>query len=173
MAGVFEVGGTAERTVGPERSHAWSVAKPAGWLLMTLCAAAWLLPLAVCAAAATEKTKPEKPLIKEYKRPHEIIMDPEKCLLSQGLLCLGPATRSACDSACINANMPCTGCMGPTSRVLDFGAKALSAVTSILDSNDEKEIAAAMDQIVDPTGTFYRYSLPASQLHRKVGEETV
>ncbi len=129
--------------------------------------------IALCDECPRKKTKPEKPLIKEYKRPHEIIMDPEKCLLSQGLLCLGPATRSACDSACINANMPCTGCMGPTSRVLDFGAKALSAVTSILDSNDEKEIAAAMDQIVDPTGTFYRYSLPASQLHRKVGEEKV
>jgi F420-non-reducing hydrogenase small subunit len=129
--------------------------------------------IALCDDCPRKKTKPDKPLIKEYKRPHEIIVDPEKCLLSQGLLCLGPATRSGCEAACISANMPCTGCMGPTSHVKDYGAKALSAVASILDCNDEKEIARAMEQIVDPTGTFYRYSLPASQLHRKVNEERI
>jgi F420-non-reducing hydrogenase small subunit len=127
--------------------------------------------IALCEECPRKKTKPDKPLLKDYKRPHEIIIDPEKCLLSQGLLCLGAATRSACDSACVNANMPCTGCMGPTSHVVDYGAKALSAITSILDSNDEKEIKAAMEHIVDPTGTFYRYSLPASLLHKKVGKE--
>jgi F420-non-reducing hydrogenase small subunit len=64
--------------------------------------------------------------------------------------------------------MPCTGCLGPTSRVKDYGAKALSAIASLIDSEDEREIAALMEQIVDPVGTFYRYSLPASLLHRRV-----
>jgi F420-non-reducing hydrogenase small subunit len=127
--------------------------------------------VAMCEECPRKKTKPDKPLLKEYKRPQEIIIDPEKCLLSQGLLCLGAATRSACDWACINGNMPCTGCMGPTSHVKDYGAKALSAIASLLDLNDEKEIAAAMEHIVDPSGTFYRYSLPASQLHKRVGKE--
>jgi len=122
----------------------------------------------LCNDCPRKDTKPEKPLLKEYKRPHEIIMDPEKCLLAQGLLCLGPATRSGCDSACPSANMPCTGCMGPTSNIKDFGAKALSAIASVADSNDEKEIAKMMDRITDPGGTFFRYSLPASLLHRKV-----
>jgi F420-non-reducing hydrogenase small subunit len=63
--------------------------------------------------------------------------------------------------------------MGPTSHVKDYGAKALSAITSILDLNDEKEIARAMDHIVDPAGTFYRYSLPASLLHKRVGQEKI
>jgi len=123
---------------------------------------------ALCTDCPRKETKPEKPLLKEYKRPSQVIVDPEKCLLAQGLLCLGPATRSGCDSACVNGNMPCTGCMGPTSHVIDFGAKALSAIASLLDLNDEKEIAKAMEQIVDPVGTFNRYSLPASQLHRRV-----
>lgn len=95
-------------------------------------------------------------------------MDPEKCLLAQGLLCLGPATRSGCGAACVSANMPCTGCLGPTSRVKDYGAKAMSAIASLVDAEDEREIATLMEQIVDPVGTFYRYSLPASLLHRRV-----
>lgn len=123
---------------------------------------------ALCHECPRKDSKPEKLLVKEFKRPHEIEIDPEKCLLAQGLLCLGPATRSGCGAACINANMPCTGCLGPTSHVKDYGAKALSAIASILDSNDEKEIVSLAERIVDPEGTFYRYSLPASLLFRRV-----
>lgn len=121
---------------------------------------------ALCEVCPRKESKPEKPQLREFKRPHEIVIDTEKCLLAQGLLCLGSATRSGCGSACVNGNMPCTGCMGPTSRVLDYGAKALSAIASLVGSNDEKEIAAILGKIADPTGTFYRYSLPASLLHR-------
>jgi F420-non-reducing hydrogenase small subunit len=63
--------------------------------------------------------------------------------------------------------MPCTGCLGPTDQVKDHGAKVLSAIASLLDSNDEAEIDRLMDGIPDPVGTFFRYSLPASLLHRK------
>jgi F420-non-reducing hydrogenase small subunit len=58
--------------------------------------------------------------------------------------------------------------MGPTSNVLDHGAKALSALASILDANDEDAIVARTHGIVDPVGLFYRYGLPASLLHRRV-----
>jgi F420-non-reducing hydrogenase small subunit len=58
--------------------------------------------------------------------------------------------------------------MGPTPNVLDYGAKALSAIASILDSDDEEEIARLAEEIVDPVGTFYRYSLPSSLLQRRV-----
>ncbi len=124
--------------------------------------------VALCEECPRKVTKPEKLALKELKRPHQIQIDTEKCLLAQGLLCLGPATRSGCGAPCVSANMPCTGCLGPTSRVKDYGAKAMSAIASLMDSNDEKEIAALMEQIVDPVGTFYRYSLPASLLHRRV-----
>jgi F420-non-reducing hydrogenase small subunit len=123
---------------------------------------------ALCDECPRKATKPEKLAVKELKRPHQILVDSEKCLLAQGLLCLGPATRSGCGASCIFGNMPCTGCLGPTSRVRDYGGKALSAIASTLDSNNENEIAALMDQIVDPVGMFYRYSLPASLLHRRV-----
>jgi F420-non-reducing hydrogenase small subunit len=124
--------------------------------------------VALCSECPRLATKPERPLVKGFKRPHEVVADPELCLLAQGLICLGPATRAGCGAACISANMPCTGCMGPTSRVADYGAKALSAVASLIDSTDEEEIAAAAGEVVDPVGTFYRYSLPASLLHHRV-----
>lgn len=128
--------------------------------------------VALCDECPRKATKPDKLSLKELKRPHQILMDGEKCLLAQGLLCLGPATRSGCGAPCVSANMPCTGCLGPTSRVKDQGAKALSAIASLIDSKDEAEITALMEQVVDPVGTFYRYSLPASLLHRRVRHST-
>jgi F420-non-reducing hydrogenase small subunit len=124
--------------------------------------------VALCAECPRADTKPEDLKVGAFHRPYEVIADPETCLLAQGIVCLGPATRSGCDAVCMRANMPCTGCMGPTSRVIDHGAKALSAVASLIESRDRDEIAVLAEQIVDPVGTFYRYSLPASLLHRRV-----
>lgn len=129
--------------------------------------------IALCEECPRKKTKPEKLTIKEFHRPHEIIVDSEQCLLAQGLLCLGPVTRKGCEGACTNANMPCTGCMGPTSRIRDFGAKALSALPSIIESKKDEEIERCLAKIVDPVGTFYRYSLPASYLHRRCAANIV
>jgi F420-non-reducing hydrogenase small subunit len=122
---------------------------------------------ALCEECPRKDTRPEQLSIKEWKRPHEILIDPEKCLLTQGLLCLGSATRGGCGALCTKGNMPCTGCFGPTSRVRDFGAKALSALASIVDSKDEAEIEKIFAAIPDPVGTLYRYSLAASPLRRK------
>lgn len=120
-----------------------------------------------CDECSRNKTKPEKMVIKEIKRPYEVILDPEKCFLAQGLICMGPATRGGCGERCIEGNMPCRGCMGPTDQVYDQGAKFLSALASILDANDEKDIERIVDSIDDPAGTFYRFSLPSSLLRRK------
>jgi F420-non-reducing hydrogenase small subunit len=122
---------------------------------------------ALCVDCPRKDTKPDKLEIKRYYRPWEIEIDPEKCLLAQGLLCLGAATRSGCEARCIRGNMPCTGCFGPTSRVRDYGAKALSGIASLAASNEEAEIDAILAAIPDPVGSFYRYSLPVSMLQRR------
>lgn len=125
---------------------------------------------ALCDECPRRDTRPETLTITDFHRPHEVLIDEEKCLLAQGLLCLGAATRGGCEAQCIKGNMPCTGCFGPTSRVKDYGAKALSAVASLVGSNDEQEIANILSSIPDPVGTLYRYSLPASLLRRKKPE---
>jgi F420-non-reducing hydrogenase small subunit len=124
---------------------------------------------ALCDSCKRNETKPEKLEIKEIKRPHEVILDPEKCFLDQGVICMGPATRDGCGARCIEANMPCRGCFGPTDNVYDQGAKFLSSFASIIESDDEEEIKKIVDSIVDPAGTFYRFSLPVSLLKHRVG----
>jgi len=42
----------------------------------------------------------------------------------------------------------------------------MSAVSSVIDSKDPKEIDRILDGIVDPAGTFYRFGLASSLLHR-------
>ncbi len=126
--------------------------------------------VALCSECPRRDTKPEDLKVERFRRPHEVLADPETCLLAQGLVCLGPATRSGCGAPCVAANMPCTGCMGPTGRVLDQGAKALSAIASLIAGREREAIAAQAERIVDPVGTFYRYSLPASLLHGRAEE---
>jgi F420-non-reducing hydrogenase small subunit len=124
--------------------------------------------IAMCDECPRKDSKPDDLSVTEFKRPHQIIADPEKCLLEQGLLCMGPATRSGCGAACVSGNMPCTGCLGPTDGILDYGAKALSAFASSGAAIEEEDVRRMVDGIVDPAGTFYRYSLPASLLYRRV-----
>ncbi len=122
---------------------------------------------ALCNECPRKDTRPEKLMLKEFKRPQHVAIDEETCMLAQGVVCLGPATRGGCEALCPQGNMPCTGCFGPTSRVRDYGAKALTEIASIIDSNDEGEIEQIVQTVPDPVGTFYRYSLPSSLLRRK------
>ena len=121
------------------------------------------------------RTRENKKISKIY-RVHEKAPDPERCLLEQGILCMGPATRSGCDAQCLNVDMPCTGCGGASPNMPELGAGMISALASILDYEGEEEkeqyseedVEKLMSQIKDPVGTFYMYSLPASIFRRKV-----
>jgi len=104
--------------------------------------------------------------IKQFFRPFEIQTDPNECLLDQGIVCMGPATRSGCGALCTKANMACRGCYGPPPHVVDQGAKMVSALSSVIDAVEPEEIERILDQIADPMGTFYRFSLAHSILRR-------
>ncbi|MDQ7792026.1 MAG: oxidoreductase [Desulforudis sp.] len=112
-----------------------------------------------------KRTKTDKK-IKKFVRPHEIIVDPDLCLLEQGLVCMGPVTRAGCGNQCTGANTPCSGCYGPLSGVVDMGAKYISALASVVDADSPEEADKIISEVLDPAGTFYRYGLPGSLLRR-------
>jgi len=117
--------------------------------------------------------KKENKSIDKIYRVYEKSPEPEKCLLEQGIICMGVATRSGCGAQCLTVDMPCTGCGGPCPNALEQGAAMMSALASIFDLNDEQkhysqeDVNKLMEQIKDPLGTFYMYSLPGSILRRK------
>ena len=108
----------------------------------------------------------EEKRVSSFYRPYEIIPDPSRCLLEQGIICAGPATRGGCGAPCLSVNMPCRGCYGPPPNVVDQGGKLLSALASIIDSQDPDEIERVADAIPDLLGICYLFGLPASLLRR-------
>lgn len=113
------------------------------------------------------KRKRTEKKIKRFKRTWEVIPDEETCLLEQGLVCCGIATRAGCGALCPQVNSPCIGCYGPNDGVTDFGARLMSGLASVIDSNDPEEIERIIAEgIPDAVGTFYRFSLANSLLRR-------
>jgi F420-non-reducing hydrogenase small subunit len=123
--------------------------------------------VALCEECPRRDSKPTDLAYSEFFRPHQKLLDPEKCLLTQGVMCMGPATRQGCGAQCPSGNMPCTGCFGPTNRVKDHGAKILSSLCANLVAKEDEAIDRVLAGIPDPVGTFYRYGLAASLLRGK------
>ena len=103
----------------------------------------------------------EKKAISALKRPLEPIegvgepLDQVRCLMEQGFLCLGPATRAGCGGLesgaprCIRAYMPCRGCFGPLSGNANPMVDMVGALASVgLDAR----------HIPDRAGTFNRFA---------------
>ena len=123
----------------------------------------------------------ECPLKKENKMISKIVsltsttIDPDRCLLEQGILCMGPVTRGGCEAKCINVLMPCRGCMGPVLEIEDQGVTMISAIASILGVKDEEnltnqQIEDMQSGIKDIIGTSYRFTLPDALLNKTVKE---
>jgi F420-non-reducing hydrogenase small subunit len=119
-----------------------------------------------------DRTKEDKH-ITAFRRNYEFYPDPKACLLEQGLLCMGIATRNGCGAPCTKANMPCTGCYGAPEGVSDQGARMVAALGSVMDIGDtaglsEEVIAGRVNDflktIPDYAGLFYKYTLASSTL---------
>jgi len=97
--------------------------------------------------------KREKKAIAAIKRPLETPSSRERCLLEQGYLCLGPATRTGCGGhekvpRCIAGGFPCRGCMGP----LKFGGNQMVDMMGALAT-----IGLDVKLIPDRLATFNRF----------------
>jgi len=64
----------------------------------------------VCDECSRKRTGESPAQIKRIIEIGEI--DPDKCLVEQGIICLGKMTMGGCGAKCPRANAPCEGCRG-------------------------------------------------------------
>lgn len=127
------------------------------------------------AATGAEYTTPRRNLCEECLRTKDALLhhshdfvsdnvyalmeldeiDPAKCFLEQGVVCMGPMTREGCGAKCTGASVPCRGCAGPSRLEFEQGGKAVDTLAAILP-------AGALMFLEDLIGTGYRYSMPVS-----------
>jgi F420-non-reducing hydrogenase small subunit len=128
-------------------------------------------PVALCEECPLERRSRPVP---RFHRPYEIVPDRSTCLLEQGLVCLGPATRGGCGALCPRTAMGCRGCYGPPDGVEDQGARMTAALAAATDAGLSQtgeralreKVMETMGTVVDPAGTFYRFSMGHSLLRR-------
>lgn len=118
------------------------------------------------------REKPPEGLAMDFIKRQFELGKPEDdlCLISQGLICMGPATVSLCGAECPSIGIQCRGCYGPTAKVLDQGAKMISAIASDYGVEEDKTVdpEQVADQLDDIVGTFYTYTLPAALVPMKM-----
>ena len=118
----------------------------------------------------------ENKRLDEIKEPYQVNIDPDKCLMDQGILCLGAATVGGCGAKCTRVGQPCRGCYGPTDKVTEHGASVFTAVASlfpILEEDPtckEDRIIDVMSSVKDPLGYFYAYTMSKALIVRSVKE---
>jgi F420-non-reducing hydrogenase small subunit len=110
-------------------------------------------------------TKREKKAVSTLKRPLDPIqlqpgqkLEDLRCLMEQGYLCLGPATRTGCGGTekiprCIRANMPCRGCFGPIRAGANPMVDMMGALSSVgLDARQIEDRMATFNRFVGAVG---------------------
>ena len=126
----------------------------------------------LCYDCPRGKARAAKRVEKLY-RPHEVIAGGERCLLDQGVVCLGFATRGGCGARCVGVNMPCRGCYGWLPAMCDPGAEAISALVSVAGDWEDylppQKIFDVLDAVKDAVGTFYTFSLPSATIKKGRG----
>jgi F420-non-reducing hydrogenase small subunit len=103
----------------------------------------------------------EKKAVSTLKRPLEQIefkvgepLNTVRCILEQGFLCNGPATKAGCGGEdgtprCIRAYMPCRGCFGPLTDKANPMVDMMGALSSI---------GMSPKDIPDRAATFNRFA---------------
>ncbi len=112
----------------------------------------------VCDDCPTIREKKAASTLKRRLEPPEFTpgapLNQMRCLMEQGFLCLGPATRTGCGGSegtprCIRAYMPCEGCFGPLSEKANPMVDMMGALSTI--GLDPKQIS-------DRAATFNRFA---------------
>ncbi len=119
-----------------------------------------------------EGVDPEKHFRPGLPKPGEV--DPNRCLLVQGYLCLGPVTSGGCGAACPRAGLPCFGCGGPVSLIverpdLDIPTALATVIAGLFGLDPAKHTTRILRTLVRTYGLrrFYVFTLSSRQLLAK------
>lgn len=119
----------------------------------------------ICARCKRRMVKSD---VTRLKANHEDIPQADTCFLSQGYLCLGSVTLDRCMAPCPNNGVMCTGCAGPTMRILTEPnrdirteiADRMSGLTAI----PRHEIIASIERSAK---THYSYAMATRMIGKK------
>lgn len=119
----------------------------------------------VCSDCTRKMRKTEKTTLKRGELTAD---DPDLCLLSQGVICLGSVTLNRCLASCPKRGTACSGCAGPSLDIVNephldirtLVAKRMNMLTGI----DATEITSYIEQNAK---TFYAYALASPAIYKK------
>ncbi len=80
-------------------------------------------------------------------------LDPNKCFLEQGILCLGPITLGACKATCPAKGIWCSGCMGPLPG-RRFDEELIDLVSSVFSNMPPDKLRERIPDILKITYMF-------------------
>jgi F420-non-reducing hydrogenase small subunit len=107
-------------------------------------------------------------ILKRLTRSRRKPLDPTLCLLEQGVVCCGIATRAGCGALCLQVHSPCIGCYGSDAGPEDFPTRMHSALAARIDGKEPRKIDRIIAEgLGDPAGTFRRYGLAHALMRRR------
>lgn len=119
----------------------------------------------VCGSCRRSMVKTDQDVLRGR---HEAACDTSKCLLSQGIVCLGSVSLDRCLAPCPEKGVACTGCAGPTMQILTEPnrdvrtevADRMARLTKIPGETIVKAIEAAAK-------THYAYAMASRMVSQK------
>jgi len=102
------------------------------------------------------------------RRQHEGAIDPEVCLLAQGIVCLGSATLDRCLAPCPKRGVACVGCAGPSELViLEPHRDVRTEVADRMSRLTEIDRDAIVRDIEKQAKTHYAYAMASGVFRQK------
>lgn len=119
----------------------------------------------VCAGCRRKMVRQQ---VTEIKNPLREFPDTDICLMCQGYICLGSVTLDRCLSPCPNTGISCTGCAGPSTRILrepnrDIRTEVATRMSRLTDIPQE-EIVRAIER---GAKNYYSYAMASRMIGHK------
>ena len=123
----------------------------------------------VCEPCPRKKDHTKITHLKRWYKSAGEELDPDRCFLEQGYICMGPVTWGLCDARCPKVGVPCRGCHGPLNpdpvKGTDPGVDAASFLGTLSTNVPVKEVLEAFGN--DPIPILYQHQYPYAKLKFK------